>query len=242
MTDTDHWTSAPDRIAQGSLGLCHLSVFQAPFNIDARDLPPQDTERARAFVESFASVEEVLEELGPRSVQTALSSSVRSDLDIVHATAWGGMLAIADPAFADDGTGMPLLSSAERLRERFPDARIVGRVTCYGADHGGAEHTEDVVWLPDGAMFHACGRPGEEPFAVTGDPHAVVASLNLPGWALHNADIDLRAKPNEIEWFRVAGLALGRSDPWGWEELRATAFRVRHSASAVRSMEDLYFS
>lgn len=237
MSDTNYWTSAPDRVVRGSMGLCHLTVFQPPFEIDARDLPPQDTERARTFAESFENVEQVLEDLGPCSVQTALPSSVRSDLDVVHATAWGGMLGIADPAFADDGNGMPLQSEAERLRERFPDARLVGRVTYYG----GAEHTEDVVWLPDGAMFHACGWPGDEPFAVTGDPHAVIASLNLPGWALDNAGVDLREKPNEIEWFRLAGLALGPSDPWGWEEMQATAFRVRHSEPAVRSMEDIYF-
>ncbi|KAK1177066.1 DUF6333 family protein [Streptomyces sp. NBS 14/10] len=46
---------------------------------------------------------------------------------------------------------------------------------------------------------------------------------------------------NEIECSRLAGLALGQSDPWGWEQLRATAFRVRHSEDAVRDMEGLYF-
>ncbi|WP_249030746.1 DUF6333 family protein, partial [Streptomyces platensis] len=38
--------------------------------------------------------------------------------------------------------------------------------------HCGAEHTEDLVWLPDGTMFHACGWPGDEPFVVAGDPQA----------------------------------------------------------------------
>lgn len=237
MAETDYWTCAPDRAVRASVGLCHLSVFQPPFDVDARELPPQDVERARSFAESSGNVDEVLEDLGPRSVQTELASSVRSDLDVVHAAAWGGMLSVADPAFADDGNGMPLGYEAGRLRERFPDARIVGRAAYYG----GAEHTEDVVWLPDGAMFHACGWPGDEPFAVTGDPFAVVASLKLPGWALEAAGVDLGEEPDETEWFRLAGLALGRSDPWGWEEMRATAFRVRHSEPAVRSMEDLYF-
>ncbi|CAM5692722.1 hypothetical protein SCALM49S_03741 [Streptomyces californicus] len=98
------------------------------------------------------------------------------------------------------------------LRERFPDARIVGRV----AYHGGGEHTEDVVWLPDGAMFHASGWFGDEPFVVSGDPRAVIASLELKRWQLDNAGVDLREDANEVEWARLAGLALGPSDPWGW--------------------------
>lgn len=89
MTDTKYWTSAPDRIVRGSMGLCHLTVARSPFNVDARSLPPQDPARARAFAESFEGIEEVWEDLGPRSVQTPLPSAVRADLDIVHAAAWG---------------------------------------------------------------------------------------------------------------------------------------------------------
>lgn len=237
MTNTDYWTSAPDRTVCGSMGLCHLTVALPPFNVDARSLPPQDPAQARAFAESFEGIEEVLEDLGPRSVLTPLPSSARADLDIVHAAAWGGMLSFVNPAFATDGNDEPLRSAATALRERLPDARIVGRV----AYHGGMEHTEDLVWLPDGAMFHASGWPGDEPFVVTGDPHAVIASLELKGWQLDNAGVDLREAANEVEWARLAGLALGPSDPWGWEEMQATAFRVRHSEDAVRDMETLYF-
>ncbi|MFF8742429.1 DUF6333 family protein [Streptomyces californicus] len=237
MTNTDHWTSAPDRTVRGEMGLCHLTVAQPPFDVDARDLPAQDPAAARTFAESCPSVEEVREDIGPRSVLTPLPSSVREDLDIVHAGAWGGMLSIADPAFATDGNHEPLLAAATVLRERFPDARIVGRV----AYHGGGEHTEDVVWLPDGAMFHASGWFGDEPFVVSGDPQAVIASLELKRWQLDNAGVDLREDANEVEWARLAGLALGPSDPWGWEEIRTTAFRVRHAEDAVRAMEALHF-
>lgn len=237
MTDTDDWTSAPDRIVRGSMGLCHLTVAQPPFDVDARGLPPQDPAAARAFAGSFEGVEEVLEDLGPRSVLTPLPSSVRADLDVVHAGAWGSMLSIVNPAFAADGNDEPLRAAATELRERFPDARIVGRV----AYRGGIEHTEDLVWLPDGAMFHASGWPEDEPFVVSGDPHAVIASLEVKRWQLDNAGVDLREAANEIEWARLAGLALGPSDPWGWEELQTTAFRVRHSEDAVQSMEALYF-
>ncbi|GGO57876.1 hypothetical protein GCM10012287_54730 [Streptomyces daqingensis] len=237
MSDDKYWTSAPDRMLRGSMGLCHLTVFEPPFTVDARDLPPQDAARARAFAESLEGIEEVLEDLGPRSVQTPLPSDVRADLDVAHAAAWGNMLSIADPAFATDGNDEPLRSAAGELRERFPDARIVGRV----AYHGGMEHTEDVVWLPDGAMFHASGWYGEDPFVVTGDPGAVIASLGLKSWMLDNAGVDLDEEANEVEWARLAGLALGRSDPWGWEQMQTTAFRVRHSESAVRNMEQLYF-
>lgn len=139
MTDTKYWTSAPDRTVRGSLGLCHLTVAQPPLDIDARSLPANDPGQARLFVESINGIEKVLEDLGPRSVQTPLPSSVRSDLDIVHAAAWGGgMRAISTPVFADDGNGNPLLGEAERMRKRFPAARIVGHVTYYG----GMEHTE----------------------------------------------------------------------------------------------------
>ncbi|WP_233435995.1 MULTISPECIES: DUF6333 family protein [Streptomyces] len=237
MTNTEYWTSAPDRTVRGSMGLCHLTVFQPPFTVDARSLPPQDPARARAFAGSSEGIEEVLEDLGPRSVLTPLPSSVRADLDVVHAAAWGGMLSLVSPAFATDGNDEPLRSAATELRERFPDARIVGRV----AYRGGMEHTEDVVWLPDGAMFHASGWPDDEPFVVSGDPHAVIVSLELKGWQLDNVGVDLREPANEIEWARLAGLALGPSDPWGWEEMEATAFRVRHSEDAVRNMEGLYF-
>ncbi|MEV8397110.1 DUF6333 family protein [Streptomyces niveus] len=237
MTNTDYWTSVPDRMVRGSMGLCHLTVAQAPFNVDARSLPPQNSAQARAFAESFEGIEEVLEDLGPCSVLTPLPSHVRADLDIVHAAAWGGMLSIVNPAFAADGNDEPLRSAAEGLRERFPDARIVGRV----AYHGGMDHTEDIVWLPDGAMFHASGWPGDEPFVVSGDPQAVIASLELKGWQLDTAGVDLREAANEVEWARLAGLALGPSDPWGWEEMEGTAFRVRHAEDAVRDMENLYF-
>lgn len=237
MIDTKYWTSAPDRTVRGSTGLCHLTVMHPPFGLDARGLPPQDPARARAFAESSEGVEAVGEVLGPRSVQTPLPSAVRGDLDVVHAAVWGGMSSLVNPAFASDGNDEPLRSAAGALRERFPDARIVGRV----AYHGGMEHTEDLVWLPDGAMFHASGWPGDEPFVVGGDPEAVIASLALKSWMLDNAGVDLDEARNEIEWSRLAGLALGPSDPWGWEEMRATAFRVQHAEEAVRAMEGLYF-
>lgn len=237
MNENTYWTSAPDRIVRGSMSLCHLTAFEAPFNVDARNLPPNDPERARAFVESFEGIEAVLEDLGPRSAQTPLPSAARSDLDIVHAAAWGGMLSIVTPAFATDGNDEPLRSAAKELRERFPDARIVGRVSY----HGGMEHTENIVWLPDGAMFHASGWPDDEPFVVSGDPRAVIASLDLRGWMVDNAGVDLDAPANEVYWPGLGGLALGHSDPWGWEEMETTAFRVRHSEDAVRDMESLYF-
>lgn len=237
MTDTKYWTSAPDRIVRGSMGLCHLTVAQPPLDIDARSLPPNDPDEARLFIESIDGIEEVLEDLGPRSVQTPLPTSVRSDLDIVHAAVWGGMRAVSTPVFADDGNGNPLLAEAERMRKRFPATRIVGHVTYYG----GMEHTETVVMLPDGAMFHASGWPDDEPFVVLGDPYAVIASLGLSSWMLTAADIDMDQPVHEVEWASLAGLALGHSDPWGWEEMQTTAFRVQHSDLSVCSMEGLYF-
>ncbi|WP_211323571.1 DUF6333 family protein [Prauserella marina] len=239
MIENRYWSSPRDRTVSGSLGLCHMSVFEPPFNVDARNYPPQDPVRSRAFAESLDTVEQVLDELGPRCVLTPLPSAVRADLDVVHVAAWGSMVGIADPVFAA-ASGGPLKAVAAQLRERYPAARIVGRVTYYSPAED-TEDTEDLVWLPDGAMFHAAGRSGVEPFAVIGDPDAVIASLGLAGWMLDNAGVDLAEKASEVEWARLAGLALGHSDPWGWEQMETTALRVRHSEAAVRSMEHRYF-
>ncbi|MGW8882718.1 DUF6333 family protein, partial [Streptomyces mirabilis] len=115
---------------------------------------------------------------------------------------WRHVMSVSDPAFADDGNGMPLFAEATRLRERFPDARIVGRVEV----HCGAEHTEDLVWLPDGTMFHACGWPGDEPFVVTGDPQAVMSALGITEEVLEELDVyfDLDDDPNQNDWGALA--------------------------------------
>ncbi|GGT82339.1 MULTISPECIES: DUF6333 family protein [Streptomyces] len=238
MNSNGFWTSPADRIVRGSMGHCNLTVLQAPYDVDGRALPANDPVRAAEFAASCDTVEEILEDLGARSALETPYPDRRSDLDVVQAGAWGHVLGICDPAFADNGNDTPLLHGAKVLRERFPDARVVGRVHF----HAGADHTEDLVWLPDGAMFHASGWPGDEPFVVSGDPDAVIASLGLTGETLEGAGLYLdEDEPNETEWSALATLALGQADPWNRPDVQTSAFRVRHTESAVRAMEHLYF-
>lgn len=220
------------------MGHCNITVLQPPFDVDARALPANAHDWAAEFAASFGTVEAVLEDLGPRSVLEVPYPGRRADLDIVQAAAWGHVLGISDPALADNGNDTPLLEEVRRLRERFPDARIVGRVSC----HMGSEHTEDIIWLPDGAVFHAVGWPGDEPFAVTGDPHAIVSSLGVTAEMLEDIDVDLDEDPADVEWAGFVALALGAADPWGWEQIQTTAFRVCHTESSTSRMEELYFT
>lgn len=237
MTDVGFWTVPPDRMVRGSMGHCNLTVLLPPFDVDARAFPANDPVRAAEFAASFGTVDAVLEEIGPRSVLDVPYPDTRADLDIVQAAGWGHVLGISDPALADDGNDTPLLTEARTLRERYPDARIVGRVHF----HGGASHTEDIVWLPDGAMFHATGWPGDEPFEVTGDPFAIASALGISTEALHDLGLD-EEDPADVEWADFAALALGKADPWGWGQIQTTAFRVRHTEFATSTMEDQYFT
>lgn len=54
--------------------------------------------------------------------------------------------------------------------------------------HCGAEHTEDLVWLPDGTTFHACGWPGDEPFVVAVGPRAVMTALGITAEVLDDLE------------------------------------------------------
>ena len=237
MTDDSFWTLPPDRVVRGSMGHCDLTVLLPPFDVDAGALPANDPARAAEFAASLGIVDEILEDLGPRPVlDVPPYTDTRSDLDIVHAAAWGHVLGFSGPALADNGDDTPVLSEARVLRERYPDARIVGRVHF----HGGADHTEDLVWLPDGALFHATGWPGDDPFEVTGDPAVIAAALGVPAGTLEDLGLD-EEDPADIEWSGFAALALGKADPWGKKHLDITAFRVRHSEFATSRMEELYF-
>jgi hypothetical protein len=150
---------------------------------------------------------------------------------------FSNVLGMCDPALADSGNDLPLLSGARGLRERYPDARIVGRVHF----HSGASHTEDIVWLPDGTMFHAAGWPGDEPFEVTGDPRAIASALGITAQTLEDLGMD-EEDPAGVEWADFAAPALGKADPWGIKQIQTTAFRVRHTGFAISTMEELYFT
>ncbi|WP_432145267.1 DUF6333 family protein [Streptomyces sp. bgisy084] len=69
-------------------------------------------------------MDEVIEDLGPRRQSDTLTVSTRADLDVVQAGAWGNLISVSDPAFVDDGNGMPLLAEATRLRKRFQNFTV----------------------------------------------------------------------------------------------------------------------
>ncbi|MEE1771459.1 DUF6333 family protein [Streptomyces sp. JV185] len=237
MTDNTFWTSPADRMVRGSGARYDITVLRPPFTVTARSLPPNDPAGARRFAESFPTVDAVLEDLGLRPASESPELATRADLDVVRAGVWGNVLGISDPALVDNGNGTPLLHEAKKLRERFPDARIVGRVEV----DCGEDHTEDIVWLPDGTMFHASGWPTGEPWELSGDPHAVAAALGVTAQELEDIDVDLDAEPGEVEWADFVSLALGEADPWPWPHLKTSAFGVRHTRSRTRTMEELYF-
>ncbi|TJZ54650.1 hypothetical protein FCH28_13120 [Streptomyces piniterrae] len=226
-------------MVHGSMAHCNLTVLQPPFTIDVADFPANNPALAAKFACSLSTVDAVMEDLGQHPGSSGPNFQTRADLDIVQAGVWGGVLFASDPAWVDNGNDDPLLYEAKGLRERFPDARIVGRASA----HCGAEHTEDLVWLPDGTMFHASGWPGDEPFDVTGDPEAVLSSLGITRDMLDDMDayVDLDDEPNEIDWWALVALALGEADPWGIAGLNMSSLRVRHTEGATSHMGKLYF-
>jgi hypothetical protein len=102
MSDTGYWTFPPDRRTRGSGSRYELTVLHPPFDLDVADLPPNDPERAGEFARSLGTIDDVVEDLGPRARSDMITVATRADLDIVQAGAWGNLLSVSDPAFADD--------------------------------------------------------------------------------------------------------------------------------------------
>lgn len=169
MADDTFWTVPPDRMVHGSIGHRNLTGLLPPFDVDARALPANAPVRAAQFASSFATVDEVVEEIGPRSVLDVPCPETRADQDVVQAAAWRHVLGMSDPAPADDGNDLP-------------------------------------------------GRPGHEPFEVTGDPHAVASALGIATGTLTDLGLD-EEDPADVEWADFAALTLGESDPWGRERI-----------------------
>ncbi|MFE3635368.1 DUF6333 family protein [Streptomyces sp. NPDC059168] len=240
MAGNGFWTVPADRMTTGGGTRYELTVVRPPVTVDAGDLSPNDAAAALQFALSLDVIDEVLEDLGSRQGSDRLTVRTRADLDIVRVGVWGNVMSVSDPGYADDGNDTPMLYQAERLRERFPDALVVGRVEV----HCGAEHTEDLVMLPGGPMFHACGWPGDEPFLVSGDPAAVMAACGVTAGRLEDLDVlfDLDDDPNQNDWGALATACLGEADPWGRSALFSSSLRVRHSDAATSRMESLFFT
>lgn len=173
----------------------------------------------------------------PGSACDSLALETRADLDIIKVGCWGNVISITDPALADSIGDSPLLGASNTLRERYPDARIVGSANV----HCGGDHTEDIIQLPGGLMLHAEGWSGVEPLEVTGDPQAVVRALGISSETLAEEAIDLDGESDEVDWRALGRLALGPCDPWGRVDLRMSVFRVRHTSSSTFRMEESWF-
>ncbi|MYT15289.1 MULTISPECIES: DUF6333 family protein [unclassified Streptomyces] len=103
MSDTGFWTFPPDRITRGSGVRYELTVLNPPFTVEVADLPPNDPERAAEFAGSLGTIDYVTEDLGLRKQSDTITVATRADLDLVQVGAWGNLVSVSDPAFADDG-------------------------------------------------------------------------------------------------------------------------------------------
>ncbi|MFJ6752880.1 DUF6333 family protein [Streptomyces sp. NPDC091266] len=238
MTDTTFWTYPPDQEVRGHGDDYTLTLLLPPFPAGTVNFSPHDPEKARHFAENFDTVDEILEELPPVSAGDFLPLEARADLDLIKVGCWGDVISLTDPALADTIGDLPLLGAATTLRERYPDARIVGSAN---VDRG-EDHTEDIIQLPDGLTLHTEGWPGVEPLEVTGDPQAVVRALGISPETLAKESIDLDEESDEIDWRTLGRLALGPGDPWGRADLPMSVFRVRHTSTSTYRMKEAWFS
>ncbi|WP_189225882.1 DUF6333 family protein [Saccharothrix coeruleofusca] len=217
-----------------------IAVVLPPFHPRSRSSPanfaPHDPARARAFAQSFPTVEAVLEEL-PLTNAIPRSPWTRTDLDVVFVGCWGGVTAVCDFALVDDGLdGAILWDVTSALAQRHPEARVVGSAH---VDRG-ATHEETAVHLPGGLTLHTEGWSLADECYVDGDPHAIARELGLSAEALAEAGIDLDEEPLGVPWEHFGRQLLDPHDPWGFAELRMSAFRVRHTEKATYHMEEIW--
>jgi hypothetical protein len=242
VTETSYWTCPPDRRVDGS-GDYTITILHPPFPTTTgpstlttiAELAPHDPVRAREFAESFGTVEAVLEELPPPDTVSA-SPATRADLDLIRVGCWGNVIGISDPALADNGNSWPLLTETETLHKLYPDARIVGSVH----NDMGADHSEDTIFLPGGPMLHSEGWDSSR-WDVTGDPHAILAALGITAESLVGgyAELDVD-NPANTNWYAFGRLALGPLDPWNFDVVQISEFRVRHTEHYTDLMEEIW--
>jgi hypothetical protein len=242
MIDDGYWTCPPDRKVSG-WGEYTITILRPPFPASTArstlatvaELGPHDPARARQFVETFGTVEAVLEEL-PLTNTVASAPWTRADLDIVSVGCWGNVIGISDPALADNGNVEPLLAETTALHRRHPDARIVGGVNV----DMGENHTEATVHLPGGASLHYSGWDSDQ-CDLTGDPHAILNALGTTAEDLIGQDAELDEEdPSATHWRAFGNLALGPWDPWNFEAVQISAFRVRHTDDYTLLMEEVW--
>jgi hypothetical protein len=242
MVDNGFWSCPPDRVVNG-WGEYTITVLHPPFPATTgrstlatiAELAPHDATRARQFAEAFGTVDAVLDVL-PLTNTVSDFPATRADLDIIRVGCWGNVIGISDPALADNGNMDPLLTEAESLHKRYPDARIVGAVS----NDMGETHFEDTVHLPGGLMLHYSGWDSTL-WDLTGDPHAILRALGITAESLAGQDAELDEEDHSATNWRAFGtLALGPWDPWHFETVEMSAFRVRHTEDYTFLMEEIW--
>ncbi|MEV5968380.1 DUF6333 family protein [Streptomyces sp. NPDC051921] len=240
MTDT-FWTRPADTRVSGS-GECTLTVLTPPFPDSIGSFPPHDPVRARAFAESFPTVERIVEDLGVMPADQVPEPGTREGLDVIAVGCWGGVTCVSDPALADDGTDCAVREEARALHRRYPGSLVVGSAHV----DLGEDHVEDVVLLPDGTLLHASGYPGfEDPWESQGDPRAVLRALGVDVDLLDEdtrEDLGLDGEPHLTNWEMVISLALQDRDPRRQPHLDVSVFRVRHTRAYTATMEEMWLS
>ncbi|WP_327355278.1 DUF6333 family protein [Streptomyces sp. NBC_01304] len=242
MSEDNFWTVPADREVRGH-GEYTITLVRPPFpvgtgpstHVTVKELAPHDPVRAREFAEAFGTVDAVLEELPLTDALPGGSPWTRADLDVITVGCWGNVIGISDPALVDNGNDCPVLEQTEALRERYPDARIIGSVD----SDMGADHHEHTVYLPEGPTLHSEGWGGDR-WDLTGDPHAVLKALGITAESLVGTDAELSEDPSDTNWDAFGALALGPWSPWGFPTPKMSAFRVRHTEGAVALMEEIW--
>lgn len=233
--DTDFWDAGEDEeIARH--GEFSLTVVHAPFPGDAAVLPAHDPDRAREFVASFGTIDAVLEELGTTDATEPVPLATRRDLDLVSVGCWGNVTEIIDPALGHCGDSFPVLEQSLALRERHPDAVIIGSATIdYNMTYG-----TWVISHPNGTNLFAAGWHGEDNWDFDGDVRAVVESFGITADALAEKHVDLDEDVNGFYWDGLARLALGRVAPLNKVGRVMSEFRVRHTEDTTFDMEETW--
>ncbi|MFF4697299.1 DUF6333 family protein [Streptomyces chattanoogensis] len=211
--------------------------FPAPGATDSPALAPHDPVRARRFVESLGTVEEILEQLPDRTWDDVPEPEVRADLDLVAVGCWGNLLQIVDPALASDLIVLAMDEEIARQRERHPQARIVASLTL---DYGNTYY-EDTVDLPSGESVKAGGWDCDESdgWQVYGDPEEVLRAIGVDRAAAADAGFDLDEEVPQRIWSNLGDLALGGHERYD-DSLPISVFRVRRTKRAAGDLEEVW--
>lgn len=104
----------------------------------------------------------------------------------------------------------------------------------------GMTHCEDTIYLPGVPELHYEGWAGDR-CHLAGDPHAILGALGITAESLvgQYAELD-EEDPSNVDWRAFGNLALGPWDPWHFDTVEMSAFRVRHTERATALMEEIW--